>query len=158
RLPSAYIQRMVEELTDHAADLSLEDLSMEAQQNIEGRLGTPEQIAAAAKAEFNCRTFAGRHPLFTFVVGPLLTTFIIYVATVLLVIGACFLLDFMSSGLLSANDDANLPPSAFEFRLMQFMSGLVRFVPFVLSAWLFVQLGRRSRRYHWSIAACSIIV
>ncbi|HEX5444682.1 MAG TPA: hypothetical protein VFW87_12660 [Pirellulales bacterium] len=64
-LPSDYISRLVEELSDHAADISMEKLSMDAEQNAATRLGSPEQLASFAKSEFQHRTFAGRHPVLT---------------------------------------------------------------------------------------------
>jgi hypothetical protein len=156
-LPNAYVDRMVEELSDHATDLFLEDPSMDAQKEIDARLGTPEQLAAVAKIEFQRRTFAGRHPILTFIAGPLVAVIGTLVANFLLVVGTCELLDLALGGALSANDGMNLPPSGFEVSLMRAMNCVVRFIPFALSAWLFVRLGRCSGRRIWSIVACGIV-
>ena len=83
-LPSDYVDRLVAELSDHAADISLEDPSMEAQVDIEARLGTPSQLAAVARHEFQRRTFAGRHPVVTFLAGPLVAVITTFAATLLL--------------------------------------------------------------------------
>jgi len=60
-LPAAYIDRLVEELSDHSIDLQTENPSMDAQVALD-RIGSPNNIAAAASREFRHRTFAGRHP------------------------------------------------------------------------------------------------
>src|SRR5437762_6720774 len=81
RLPPSYIDRLVEELSDHIADSQTEDTSMEAQQALDC-LGTTEQLAAAAGREFRRRSFAGRHPWLTFVIGPVALTPLLFVSLV----------------------------------------------------------------------------
>jgi hypothetical protein len=156
-LPRAYVDRLVEELSDHTTDLFLEDQSMDAQQEVEARLGSPEQLAAVAKAEFQKRTFAGRHPAVTFLAGPIIAVTGTFAASIMLLFAVTWLIDLATGGSLTANDEANLPPSTFETGLMQFFNGVVRFAPFALSAWFFARLGRRSGRAVWSIIACGIV-
>src|SRR5580658_6698848 len=65
-LPSAYVDRLVDELSDHATDLFMEDRDMDVQHgdaisSIEARMGSPKQLASVAKAEFRRRTFAGHN-------------------------------------------------------------------------------------------------
>lgn len=160
-LPRAYVQRLVEELSDHAADLSLEEQSMEAQVDLEARLGTPGQLAAVAVREFQRRTFAGRHPVLTFLAGPFVAVIATFVATLLLLAGFGCLLDvalgLALGGSLRTNEDMNMPPSAFEMGLMQSADLVVRFVPFALSAWFFAALGRRCARPVWGVVACGIV-
>lgn len=156
-LPSDYISRLVEELSDHATDISLENSSMDAEQNVVSRLGSPGQLASFAKAEFQRRTFAGRHPLVTFVAGPVLTMMATLIVICLVSFGACCLIDAALGGILSANDDLELPPSSLEMGIMQCFNTSVRFLPFLFSTWLFVRLGRRAELRTWSIAACGVI-
>jgi len=156
-LPTDYVNRLVEELTDHATDLSRENNSMEAEQNVEARLGSPEYLATFAKKELQRLTFAGRHPVVTFVAGPIVAVIGTFLVTLLLGLLAYGLLDVATGGSLTANDDLGLPPSPFELGVMQFANLVVRFVPFALSAWLFVRLGRRARVRTWSFVACGIV-
>ena len=160
-LPRAYVQRLVEELSDHAADLSLEEQSMEAQLDLDARLGTPSQLAAVAVREFQRRTFAGRHPWLTFLAGPFVVVIATFVATLLLLVGFYWLLDVVLGAALgsslSANEEMNTPPSAFEIGLMQSGNLVMRFVPFALSAWFFAALGRRCARPVWGVVACGIV-
>jgi hypothetical protein len=156
-LPSDYVDRLVAELSDHAADISLEDPSMEAQVDIEARLGTPSQLAKVAKREFHRRTFAGRHPVVTFLAGPLVAVITTFAATLLLLMTAYLLLDLALGGSLLANEETNTPPSPLEIGLIHAGLLTVCFVPFTLSAWFFARLGRRSGRPVWGIVACGII-
>jgi hypothetical protein len=165
-LPRAYVQRLVEELSDHAADLSLADLSleeqsMEAQLDLDARLGSPGQLAAVATREFQRRTFAGRHPVLTFLAGPFVAVIVTLVATLLLLACSLLLLDVVLGLALGSslreNELTNTPPSAFEIGLMQSGNLVMRFVPFALSAWFFAALGRRCARPVWGVVACGIV-
>lgn len=155
-LPSDYVSRLVDELSDHAADLYRENPSMDAERDFEIRLGTPEQVAAVAAEEFRRRTFAGRHPAATFVAGPVVVVSAGLVACVLTVVAVSYLVDFVTAGALRANDAVKAPPSRAEMNLMQALSFLVRFAPFALSAGYFARLARRSGLRTWGIAACGI--
>ena len=102
-LPSAYVDRLVDELSDHATDLFMEDRDMDVQHgdaisSIEARMGSPKQLASVAKAEFRRRTFAGRYPAVTFIAGP--------IAAVIGTVAAIFLLLFALGWLTGLIDDA----------------------------------------------------
>jgi hypothetical protein len=160
-LPGDYVERLVEELSDHAADLLQENPAMDAERDLEMRLGTPEQLASTAAAEFRRRSFAGRHPILTFIGGPfvaILATLVAIVATMFFVgeVSAA-LVDLATDGGLEANEAARQPPSDLEMGLMRGLSGVVRFVPFILSGWLFARLAGRSGLRLWGAAACGIV-
>jgi len=73
-LPPAYQRRFMEELADHWEDLAREHVTEEGMdtdghvevQNVQQRLGEPQQLAAAAVTAYRRRSFLGRHPLATF--------------------------------------------------------------------------------------------
>ncbi|HEX4145651.1 MAG TPA: hypothetical protein VHY91_19250 [Pirellulales bacterium] len=163
-LPSSYVSRLVDELTDHAADLLRENPSMDAEQNADARLGTPEHLAAVARAEFGRRTFAGRHPLLTFLVGPIMTVVATLIGTILVLWVSAnslfWLVDTVMGGSLSAIEPKIGPPSTpslyhgVDFRCY---SLIMRFFPFVASTWIFVSLGRQSGQRLWGLAACGLI-
>jgi hypothetical protein len=157
RLPSDYVNRLVEELSDHATDLLQESASMDAEYLAETRLGAPEQLALLARSEFRRRTFAGRHPLVTFVAGPIVAIIGTFLAICLTAFALSWLIDRAMGGSLSANEELYLPPSSLEMGIVQVFNALVRFVPFAVSAWLFVRLGRRAGLRGWSIGACGIV-
>jgi hypothetical protein len=91
-LPRNYIQRLLDELDDHLADLQDErnsdmntarkpDLNQTDSKasessspdivNLQDRLGDPTQLAAFASKQYHNRSFLGRHPIFTFVAAPI---------------------------------------------------------------------------------------
>src|SRR6266850_859778 len=79
RLPRAYITRLLAELDDHYEDLLEErSTSMGAarklqleQDDLRQRLGEPAQLALFAAEKYHARSFWGRHPLVTYLLGPL---------------------------------------------------------------------------------------
>ena len=156
-LPMVYINRLVDELCDHAENILMENSGMDAEQIVNDRLGSPEQLAEVAQCEFQQRTFAGRHPIVTFVAGPTVVMLGTMVASVLLVIASCWLVDTATGGRFLENDTTNDPPSALEMGVIQTLNVFVRFVPFAASAWLYVRLGKRSGRRGWGIVACGLI-
>lgn len=153
QLPSEYVDRLVEELADHAADLSLDDQSTDSEPNANARLGTPEQLAAVAKIEYQRRTFAGRHPFLMFVAGPVPVVIGTLLVTLLIATHGFWWIDVALGG--SFGTDA--PRSSLEIGILQVLNVVVRFVPFALCAWLFVHLGRQSSHRAWSSAACGLV-
>src|SRR4051812_18136139 len=79
KLPQAYIDRLLAELDDHYEDLLEErNTSMGAarklqleQDELQQRLGEPAQLALFAADQYHARSFWGRHPLVTYLLGPL---------------------------------------------------------------------------------------
>jgi hypothetical protein len=74
-LPRPRIERMVEELEDHLADLAA-DATVESSAGgpevlADERLGSPDQLASAAVANLRARSFAARHPAWTFLALPI---------------------------------------------------------------------------------------
>jgi uncharacterized membrane protein YobD (UPF0266 family) len=63
-LPPTYVQRFLEELTDHLEDLKEEKMEVD----LNSRLGEPEQVADNAVAAYRRRSFLARHPVAAFLV------------------------------------------------------------------------------------------
>ncbi len=63
-LPSAYVRRFMEELSDHFEDLKEENMESDAV----SRMGKPEQVGDNAVAAYRRRSFLGRHPVAAFLV------------------------------------------------------------------------------------------
>lgn len=157
RLPRVEIERLVEELSDHAADLLMDAKSMDAlHSDLEARLGTPDDVAHTAKQQFLQRTFAGRHPAWTFLVGPLVTWMSCLLAIILLYAAILYSFDALSGGALAALDEEHAP-AAWELALVYMLNNVVRFAPFAISSWCFFALGRRTGHHTWSIASCGIL-
>src|SRR6476620_2179631 len=82
KLPRAYIERLLSELDDHYEDLLDErSTSMGAarklqperstQDDLQTRLGKPAHLALFAGEQYHARSFWGRHPWVTYLLGPL---------------------------------------------------------------------------------------
>lgn len=155
-MPNSYVERLVGELSDHADSILSEDQSMDAEQ-LDARLGTPEQLAETAKREFEQRTFAGRHPIVMFLAGPVVVVFGMLIATCLTVALGYWLIDWSIGGSLTANDMKDLPPSSYEMGIVQACNVVVRFIPFVISAWIFAASARRSGHRTWGFISCGIV-
>lgn len=152
RLPEAEISRLMGELSDHGIDLFQEEPGMEAEQELENRLGAPLDLAATAKAELQRRTFAGRRPVLTFLFGPLLCMILAAFGTfgIGCLFAQLFLLGGWAGGARFTIDYQN--------QVMEFVSLAIRFMPSVLTTWIVVELGRRSGRRNWSRVALGIVV
>ena len=159
-LPASYVNRVVGEWADHEAELREENPSMDAER-LETRMGTAEQLATFAAAEFRRRTFAGRHPVLTFVAGPVVVSVVMFAATLAAI--ACgyrltdWATDWATDGKLTADDAVDLPPSKTEFEIVEACNVLVRFLPFGLSAGILAFAARRSGRRRWGYVACGIV-
>ena len=158
-LPPAYIDRLVEELSDHLLDIQSETTSMDAQ-NAQSHLGSTDQIAAAATREFRRRTFAGRHPWLTFVALPVAFVPLVFVSSIL----AVFVIQWVAATTLEAllEPDTLLSLSEakqarIEWWILAAFDSYVRFVPFVIAAWMFCRWGRRSEMRWWPLVACTIV-
>ncbi|WP_010588429.1 hypothetical protein [Schlesneria paludicola] len=149
-LPAFYAARLFEELTDHFTDIEQEDLSMDALTSAEERLGAPALLAQAAEKEYRKRTFAGRHPVLMFALLPLPAVTVTWIATMIV----CGLGKSLVTPLLPVKCD---PPTLFEWGVAYASMYVVRFLPFLLMAWLFTSLGRRANRRGWSLLACGFV-
>jgi len=160
QLPPGYIDRLVEELADHAIDLQQENASMDAQQSLQ-LLGSAADLAAVAGREFRQRTFAGRHRWLTFVAGPFAIAPLVLVLLITGVMGVGWVLGSFAEWLYGPDQIAQLPLSAaearFEWWFMAAFDWYVRFAPFIIAAWLFSRWARRSELHRWGLAAFVII-
>jgi hypothetical protein len=150
-LPATYSARLLEELLDHCHDIQRENPSMEAHLSALERLGAPELLAAAAKKEYVKRTFAGRHPFLTFVVGPIVVTQMTWYLLLLLI---CFPLKTLVTPFEPAT---MLPPTSFEWFVAYANIYVLRFLPFAVLAPAFLRAGRTCCRPVWGMVACGIV-
>ena len=153
RLPADYCRRLLIELSDHLHTFT-EDLGMDAvdPQSLFHRMGQPSVIAETAQREFRKTRFALRHPLFTFILGPVLCLVLFYVAEFLglwaVVTSASWFVDDAWPERNAAWFDPMLPTIVY----------LIAIVPIAAAAAFFCRLAFRCdcpRR--WPAVACLVI-
>jgi hypothetical protein len=157
-LPPAYIDRLMEELSEHFIDAQLEITCMDAQ-NALSRIGSAENIAAVATHEFRRQHFAGRHPYFTFIFGPIAFLPMLFLG---LLFGPYCILATLESAfaLLTGN---SLPPvheeasTLLPYWIACCYHHFFRFIPFALTAWIFCRWGQRIGMQPWAMVACGIV-
>ncbi|HEY2412915.1 MAG TPA: hypothetical protein VGI40_11765 [Pirellulaceae bacterium] len=159
RLPPAYIDRLVEELSDHLIDTQTETTSMDAQHAI-SRLGSTDQLATAATHEFRRRTFAGRHPWLTFVVAPFAFIPVLFVSFLLASFAVAWMIDTTVEWLIMPESElwtSKTAQAQAEWWILGAYDTYVRFIPFIAASWIFCRWGRHSNLRWWPLAACTIV-
>ena len=149
-LPPAYSARLLDELADHISDLQQENLSMDAQTNAEDKLGSPESLAATAEKEYRRRTFAGRHPFLTFVVGAISTAFVTWFVIVL-ICAEC------KSFVTPLTPITHHAPSTIEWVAAYGSMYVAAYLPYILTAAFFSYVARRAGRPGWGMVACALV-
>ena len=170
-LPADYVRRAVQELADHHADLvegeprgvgvpPATQISATAD-DAWRRLGDVEQIGDELVRKYRLRTFAGRHPLLSFVIAPLPATIVLWVVAFFASWTAIFavadLLGNAGSG--EPTTDWTTATDPLLLWLMQVVHYGVLAVPPGLAAWWFCRLARRSGRgLKWAAASCVLVL
>jgi hypothetical protein len=161
-LPAPYAVRFVQELDDHWQDLFQEQedgmTTGIMAEMIEKRLGSPEELADSAVAQFRAASFAGRHPVLTFVLAPIPA------------VTAGWALFFLTAYFVSLGLDALLgygarsihtPESELPAALDQALRAVLllgAFLPPAVVAFLWYRLFRRSGRWWlWGLASCLLV-
>jgi len=158
KMSTAYVDRLVEELSDHLIDAQAENPSMEAQQAFD-RLGTTQQLAAAARYELCRTTFAARHPYLSFVIGPIAFVPVLYFSLlfgpycILATLAAPFELVTGNTPFQVSEASSTLPSYWVACCYHHFF----RFVPFALSAGFFSLWGRKIGMQRWALVSCGIV-
>jgi hypothetical protein len=157
-LPAEYVRRLIREWEDHLEDLLMEKEEAMSKEALRERIGTTEELAEAAVSEYRKRTVFGRHPVLTFVVGPV-PLMVLGWASFLL--GAFALFKGLHLVLGSSFDVAGKPVSQWP-PLMVWLAGALhgagRFVPPAVAALVFWRLASRGGlSWRWPLAACAIV-
>ena len=149
-IPSTYVRRFTEELSDHLEDLKEENMSTETA--VRSRLGEPEQVADVAATAYRRRSFLGRHPaaaLLVFGVSPIAALGALFAAIV------CGLL------VLAEKLDSNVIDGMLRWAgpaLPYVMSALTVVVPSILVSMFYCRLATRlciGRK--WLFTSCAVV-
>lgn len=150
RLPPAYAARLLEEWADHFHDLQKENQGMDALNNAEERLGTPESLAASAEREYMRRTCAGRRPWLVFLMAPLPLYFGAFMALGFPCVAA-------KSWVAPIDGPIVTEPSTLAWVVTYASVYALAFLPPLLAAALFCRLGKRAGRPAWGFASCLML-
>lgn len=151
-LSPVYVQRLIEELSDHLQDLKEENMETDAS----SRLGQPQQVANAAVIGYRRRSFLGRHPVAAFLVFAI-SPVVSLIGAFAVVFGACQLLD----AALPADDFGsflrNLGPQGRRM-LPYVLSVMFPMIPCALGAVLHCKLARRlGLSGRWVGLSCAVM-
>lgn len=155
-VPARCQQRLLEELRDHWSDITDEENRMSTElETTARRMGNPTLIAGVAAATYRRPGFLGRHPLLTFILGPLPVVILTAVLFALAIVAAAWVTG-IAAELDNREPGTQISPAALTL-LATFQHG-IRFVPFVVAALFFAWLGMRTGvRGRWCLAACTLI-
>jgi hypothetical protein len=157
-LSLTYIERVIAELDDHRQDLLAEELGGEVQvKSVEeiamNQLGSQRDLAVAITTSYRRRTFAGRHPFWTFVVAPLPLTLLLWITFYVVTLGSISALRHLFGERWAAEGTS---PSMLYGMMVLFV--VSKFLPAVAAALVNARwIARSGRPIYWYIPACLVI-
>lgn len=151
RLPGTVRTRLLAELRDHLEDLAEGGIDVETEREPELQMGSPEDLASGAAAEYRS-AWVRRHPLLVFAVAPAPLAILGVVAYMLSAAAAAYAV--AAVGYHGEGFQA-IPRSVLEPLASGFACS-IRFVPFLLVVAAFGWLGLRYRVGRWWLAAALI--
>ncbi|MGO9112275.1 MAG: HAAS signaling domain-containing protein [Thermoguttaceae bacterium] len=150
-LPPSYVQRFLEELTDHLEDLKEENMEADAI----SRLGEPEQVVEAAVTAYRRHSFLGRHPAAAFLVFGVSPVVSLVALIALVIVGLLVLPDGWDKPLFAGL--RQFGPSA-SVALAYLGSLLIVVIPSIVASILYGWLARRSGiSKKWILLSCTVL-
>lgn len=170
-LPRAYIARLLAELDDHYTDLVEErnsrmgaarKLNLESDDS-QHRLGEPTQLAIFAADQYHARSFFGRHPVLTFLIGPLpLLWFGLFVCGIgfyaigLVMQGIDIAWTALFKWSLNSIPEENHP--FVQAVSLAVMSWIALVIPSLLAGWILCRVAARNAlHWKWPALGCGIL-
>jgi len=152
-LPSAYIERMVLEMSDHLDEVMEEKSGMKIEE-VTDRAGNPVDLAQTVAEEYRKRLFCRRHSILTFVVLPVPALILLWVSFLVVQCGLGLLLRPFAAELAD-----NTSPAALVLIIAIELVGFgLMMVPFCLPAAVLCRLARRSGQdWRWPMLSCAIL-
>lgn len=155
KLPPQYVERFVVELSDHVTDLQKDRMSTDAKDlhGVFQRLGEPGHLADSAAKEYREARFSGRHPVFAFVVLPILALPVLWVGYVVAVMAMAKIL-----GLETGKADTGSLTWQWANACAPFVVLGMLLVPVGLAAAFFCRLASKAGvSWKWTLAACFVL-
>ena len=163
RLPPRYVERLIQELTDHVNDLTEENLRMEAPPSLEMErtIGTPAEVAEAAAAQYPKPHFCGSHPIMTFVVLPIPLVLLTFALSIATLAGTWEGIEFVLERLFGiADSDDSLRQWLARAPEASWMVGFgIVIVPLTLAMIVLRKLAAVSgKSWRWLLVACLLVL
>jgi hypothetical protein len=155
RLPPPYVERLASELSDHLTDFLEDRMSTDAKdlRGVIGRLGSPSRVASAAAAEYRRGRFSARHPVVTFLVMPVVSLPVLWIACIAGIVATLKLL-----GLESGSPASTGPVAEWAWALVPYLVVGLLLMPAALSAVFFCRLANKAAlSWKWSMATCALL-
>ncbi|MEX0676650.1 MAG: hypothetical protein WD063_06215 [Pirellulales bacterium] len=155
RLPSQYVERFVWELSDHVIDFLEDRMSTDAKDlhGVFDRLGAPGAVADSAAREYRQGRFSRRHPIFAFVVLPILALPALWVGYVMAMMATAKIL-----GLESGKVDTSGAIWQWANACLPFVVLGMLLVPVGLAAAFFCTLAIKAGvSWKWTLVACFVL-
>ncbi len=170
-LPRAYIERLLSELDDHFVDLLEErnspmgaarklQFEESGTHDLQQRLGEPTHLALFAAEQYHARSFWGRHPVVTFVFGPLPLLVVCWIATGLGIVGTGKSIAYVCEHLFGLTDEMWKPQDHLwaQASSMVAVSWVAIVFPPLAVAGLMCRIARHNAvRWRWPIVACTLL-
>jgi hypothetical protein len=167
-LPPAYIERLLGELDDHFTDLLEErSSSMGAARKLEfeaddlqERLGEPTQLAIFAAEQYRARSFWGRHPVVTFVLGPLPLLLISWIIIGCAVVWTAEGITYIGEHWFGIEQDKIVYADHLwqQAGVMSFCIWIIVALPPILVVAVMCRTARKNAvKWRWPIVACTLI-
>src|SRR5688572_2029124 len=154
-LPRCYTERLLEELSDHLADLKDEENMEEIMHEIDvtTRLGRPASIATAAGKAYGHARFVRRHPRIIFLILPVALLPVLWFGALFGIFAASDLL-----GLEAQRLPGGAAATAMTETMVIVLCRAAVTLPAILAALLFYWLSRRATAHWlWPISACGLL-
>jgi hypothetical protein len=154
-LPPEYIQRLLDELTDHFQDIEEKNMSTEA--NVELQMGEPERVADAAAEAYKRASYSHRHPFVTFLIFGVSPLVVMIASIVLIAVGIaeiCGICRDCGINITDENHFGGIDPTALSWAL-----GLITvIVPAALLTIVYCRFARRlGLKRKWMIASFAVV-
>jgi len=122
-------------------------------QGVFERFGSPQQVASGAAQAYRPARFSGRHPILMFVVLPVLSLPLMWVAFVAAMMAMLSLFGIKSGSLQSHQTAYHLAQVALPYLVLSML-----LVPATASAAFFCRLARKATlHWKWPLMACGLI-
>lgn len=154
-LPSTYVQRLAEELSDHFLDLKEENMKTESE--VYSRLGTPEEVADAAAITYRRRSFVGRHPTAAFLTFAVLPVGLMILSVAFMVLALIALITAAEYvGIINSEGFRGNPPGPFIVEILRYAFSLFTIIiPALIASIVFCKLSKwLGMGRKWMLVSC----